>query len=69
MNNSKYVELACEALPENYRVTGLRVEYKKAAVYGDKVVLKSTKEEGRMVSILCDEEENPYAIVEFIGEN
>lgn len=69
VNNAKYVELACEALPEDFEVTGLRVEYKKAAVYGDKMVLKSVREEEHIIASLCDEEENPYAIVEFIGEN
>lgn len=66
VNNSKYIELACEALPEDFCVTGLRVEYRKAAVYGDKIVLKSAMEEDRMIAVLCDEEGNPYAIVEFV---
>lgn len=69
VNNSKYIELACEALPEDFCVTGLRVEYRRAAVYGDKIVLKCAIEEGRIIAVLGDEEENPYAIVEFIGEN
>lgn len=68
MNNSKYIELAFEALPEEFDVTGLRVEYKKAAVYGDKLVLKRAMEEEKITTCLCDEEGNPYAIVEFIGE-
>ena len=50
-------------------MTGLRVEYKKAAVYGDKMILKSAVIDGNIFVGLCDEEEeNPYAIVEFIGE-
>lgn len=66
MNNSKYIELACEVLPEDFCVTGLRVEYKKAAVYGDTMILKSAMEEDRIIASLCDEEGNPYAIVEFV---
>lgn len=69
VNNAKYVELACEALPKDYDVTGLRVEYKKAAIYGDSMVLRCAKEEGRIIAGLCDEAGNPYAIVEFIGES
>ena len=61
--------MACEALPVDFRVTGLRVEDRKAAVYGDKIVLKRAIEENRMIAVLCDEEDNPYAIVEFIGEH
>ena len=68
VNNSKYIELACEALPEDFEVKKLRVEYKKAAVLGDRMVLKRVIEEGCIVAELCDEEGNTYAIVEFIGE-
>lgn len=68
VNNSKYIELACEALPEDFKVQKLRVEYKKAAVLGDRIVLKRVIEQARIVAELCDEEGNTYAIVEFIGE-
>ena len=68
VNNSKYIELACEALPEDFEVKKLRVEYKKAAVLGDRMVLKRVIEEHRIVAELCDEEGNTYAIVEYIGE-
>lgn len=68
VNNSKYIELACEALPEDFEVKKLRVEYKKAAVLGDRMVLKRVIEEERIVAELCDEDGNTYAIVEFIGE-
>jgi len=68
VNNSKYVELACEALPEDFEVKKLRVEYKKAAVLGDRMILKRVVEEARIVAELCDEEDGIYAIVEFIGE-
>jgi acyl-ACP thioesterase len=68
VNNSKYIELACEALPEDFEVKKLRVEYKKAAVLGDRMVLKKVKEKNRIVAELCDEEGSTYAIVECIGE-
>lgn len=66
MNNAKYVELACEVLPDNFEVTGLRVEYKKAAVLGDKIVLKTVQEAENIFVDLCDEDGNSYAIVEFL---
>ncbi len=69
VNNSKYIELACEALPEDFQVKKLRVEYKKAAVLGNNMILKSAAEKERMVTELCDESGVPYAIVEFIGED
>lgn len=68
VNNSKYIELACEALPETFEVQKLRVEYKKAAVMGDTIVLRQVIEEERIVVELCDKEGTMYAVVEFIGE-
>ena len=68
VNNSKYIELACEVLPENFEVQKLRVEYKKAAVMGDEMILKQVIEHQRVVAELCDKEGGIYAIVEFIGE-
>lgn len=69
MNNAKYVELACEALPIDYSVASVRVEYKKAAVHGDKIVMKQTMDDKCITVILCDEQDEPFAIVEFTGEN
>lgn len=68
VNNSKYIEIACEAVPEDFPVRGLRVEYKKAAVYGDRMMVKQVKTEEKLFVELCEEDGNPYAVVEFIGE-
>lgn len=68
VNNSQYVQMASEVIPESYPVTGLRVEYKKAAVLGYTLIAKRAEEDGHIIVGLCDEENNPYAIVEFIGE-
>ena len=68
MNNSQYVQLAAEVLPDTFVAKQVRVEYKKSAVYGDKMVIKMAEEEERIVVELCDEYEVPYAIVEFMGD-
>ena len=68
MNNSQYVLLAAEVLPEDFVARQVRVEYKKSAVYGDKIVIKMAEEETRIVVELSDEENNTYALVEFMGE-
>lgn len=68
MNNSQYVLLAAEVLPEDFVATQVRVEYKKSAVYGDKIVIKMAEEETRIVVELSDEENITYALVEFMGE-
>ncbi len=69
VNNSKYIELACEALPEDFQVKKFRVEYKKAAVLGDTMILKSATLKERIVTELCDKNGVSYAIIEFIGED
>jgi acyl-ACP thioesterase len=35
LNNANYVRMAMELLPEDFVVSGLRVEYRVAAKYGD----------------------------------
>lgn len=68
VNNSQYIQMAAEILPEKYVVERFRVEYKKAAVLGDVLTLKYKEEGDRIVVGLCDDAKQPYAIVEFIGE-
>lgn len=68
VNNCQYVQMALEVLTETLHITQVRVEYKKSAVYGDIILPRIAVEEGRTVVELCDMEENPYAVVEFIGE-
>ena len=68
VNNSQYVQVACEVLPEDFDVTRVRVEYRKAAVLGAVFKVYKKEEDGCAVVSLCDEANIPYAIVEFIGE-
>ncbi len=68
VNNAQYIQMAAEILPDDYCVKKLRVEYKKAAVFGDDIVLKYAKEEDRIVAMLCDKEDAVYVVVEFRGE-
>lgn len=68
VNNSQYVQVASEVLPEGFVTKQLRVEYKKSAVYGDQFLIKMVSEEEKIVVELCDMDEIPYAVVEFIGE-
>ena len=68
VNNCQYVQMALEVLTEPMCVKQVRVEYKKSAVYGDIILPKISVEEERTVVELCDMDEKPYAVVEFIGE-
>jgi acyl-ACP thioesterase len=67
MNNSKYVQVAEEFLPENVRVKRLRVEYKKAAMLGDYIYPLSTDidENKKADVLLLNEEGREYAIIQF----
>ncbi len=76
VNNCQYVQMAMEALEALTEEEGrepqgpvgeLRVEYKKAAVYGDIIVPSVGEEDDRTVVALSDPDGEPYAIVELRG--
>jgi acyl-ACP thioesterase len=64
VNNCQYILMALDVIPIETVVRRIRVEYKKAAVYKDRIVPNVASEEGRTVVELCDEKGNPYALVE-----
>ena len=68
VNNSQYVQVACEVIREDFSVRKVRVEYRKAAVLGDVFIVNQKEEDGQVIVSLCNEENIPYAVVEFIGE-
>jgi acyl-ACP thioesterase len=67
MNNSRYIQVAEEYLPENIAVTRLRVEYKKAAMLGDYIYphITDMDENGNVNVALSSEEGKEYAIIQF----
>lgn len=68
VNNAQYVKIAKELLPEQFIISELRTEYKKAAVLGDTMKPRiSRTKEGYVVS-LQDEEENPFANIWMAGK-
>ncbi len=66
MNNSRYVTVAEEFLPEGFPVGGLRVEYKRAAVLGDMLYPAVTAEDEKVTVALTDRAGGAYAVVEFL---
>lgn len=68
VNNGKYILIAEEYLPVGFEVTALRVEYKKAAVLGDILYPAVTAGEHCVTVVLADENEKPYAVVQFMGK-
>lgn len=67
MNNEKYVAIAQELLPAEFKIKELRVEYKKEAKLGDTIRSSVKKTDEGIVVVLADTEDKPYAVVQFIG--
>ena len=66
MNNARYVEAALECLPEDFSFRRMRVEYKKAARYGDRLhPLCIDTPSGVHLVLLRDNTDTPYAVLEF----
>lgn len=65
VNNGQYIRMAEEYLPEHFRVSRLRVEYRNQAYLHDVVVPMVSVQEHETVVMLCSEEGKPYAIVAF----
>jgi len=64
MNNANYVRMAMELLPEDFVVTGLRVEYRVAAKLGDMLVPTIYRHDNAIIISLSIGEE-VSAIIEF----
>ncbi len=66
VNNRQYVQMAMEFLDRRAAVAELRVEYKKQAVLGDKIVPVVYRPEEKEILVSLDAEDGrPYAIVQF----
>lgn len=64
VNNSQYIQMVMDILPGDIQVHKLRVDYKKAAVMGDTIFPKISREEERAVVELCDGAGLPYVVAE-----
>ena len=63
VNNAQYMAIAGEALPENLKIREVRAEYKKAAVLGDVMIPRISREEDGYTVVLCSQEDMIYAVV------
>lgn len=68
MNNAQYIAVAEEFLPEQAVLTGVRAEYKTAAVLGDRMIPVVYQTETGCAVSLNQENGKAYAIIEFIYE-
>lgn len=64
VNNAQYVDIACEVVPVEREICGIRAEYKRAAVFGDVVVMMCAEHDGTYSVSLCAEDGSIYANVE-----
>lgn len=65
VNNSRYIMMAFEYLPDQFGVKRLRVEYKIPAKYGEEVSPVIYTDDNRKVICLADSNGSSYAVVEF----
>lgn len=65
VNNAQYIYMAQQYLPEDVNVKRIRVEYKKSAKLGDKILPLVVRDKDLITIGLCDMEENPFAVMEF----
>lgn len=65
VNNTQYVSMAMECLPEDFQVAGVRVEYKQQAHLHDVLVPYVVNGDGKSVISLQDEIGSVYVNVEF----
>lgn len=63
VNNAMYVEIAREALTEDTKIRELRVEYKKAAVLGDIITPRISRQGDECTVALCSNDGSPYAVI------
>ena len=63
VNNSYYPLMAWEYLPEGFWCRRLQVEYKTAAVFGDRICPYVLERDGVYWTFLADGEQNPYAVI------
>ena len=65
VNNVQYVRMAQEYLPSDFCIGQMRAEYKKQALLGDRIIAMVSIDGDICTVALCDEEQKPYAVVEF----
>ena len=65
VNNGEYVLMAREYIPETCVIRQVRAEYKHQAVLGDQMLPTVIQTDNGYVVVLNNEENSPYAVVEF----
>ncbi len=65
VNNAWYVKMAACYVPEAEEVCQMRAEYRKQALLGDLILPNVAGSDNCYLISLCNEKEEPYAVIEF----
>ena len=65
VNNGQYIKIAAVYLPQDFKVSQMRAEYRKQAHLGDVIYPYVYTHENKIFVSLCNEEKQPYVVVEF----
>lgn len=65
VNNGQYVRMAMDFLPDGFKVSQMRAEYKKQALLEDVIIPKTFYEKDRCLVSLNDDKNRAFAVVEF----
>ena len=66
VNNRQYISMAQEYLPKEFALYQVRAEYRMQARLGDVIVPRIFTNEGQCMVLLCNLQQKPYAIIEFL---
>lgn len=66
VNNGQYVRMAMDFLPDGFKVSQMRAEYKKQALLEDVLLPRTSETENCYTVSLNDKENNAFAVVEFM---
>jgi len=66
VNNGQYVRMAMDFLPDGFKVSQMRAEYKKQALLDDVIIPETFDDGSRYTVSLNDKENRAFAVVEFV---
>ena len=65
VNNARYIEMAMEYMDIQNFIISMRADYRKSAVFGDRIYPRVCRNEAFTYVELCDRDYEPYVIIEF----
>ena len=68
VNNGQYIKMASVYLPQNFQIMQMRAVYKNQAHLGDIIYPYIYSLENKITVSLCNQEKQPFVVVEFQGK-